>query len=340
MKKNSRVITVISFLLFILSFGQFGFAQNKQTVVVRPETYREKQERQMRDVAEFLKDLGEFSSSGTSKAEYLNNVKNSRYSMFVDKKLAEWKKKSEFEKTESWQKRLADSTAIKRAEIQAFSVEEYAEELKVAGKTLNDTFYDSNGKYDADREVLIVNTFWGNISIPIPLEKARNMQNDIKYLNYLEVDFFIQNDQLALLSLTFFNNKFSEKYTYENPSQAAQAVRKRKAMELAEQEKIYEDVEQPPSFRGGESAMYEWLSKNINYPVIAQENNIQGRVTCRFIVEQNGEIEDIEVVRGVDPSLDREAVRVIKSMPKWIPGRQGGNAVRVRCTLPIQFRTH
>ncbi|MFV0391180.1 MAG: energy transducer TonB [Paludibacteraceae bacterium] len=105
-----------------------------------------------------------------------------------------------------------------------------------------------------------------------------------------------------------------------------------------EVEKVFEIVEQPPSFPGGESAMYEWLGKNINYPVIAQENNIQGRVTCQFVVGRNGEIEDVKVVRGVDPSLDKEAIRVIKSMPKWIPGRQGGNAVKVRYTLPVQFK--
>lgn len=108
--------------------------------------------------------------------------------------------------------------------------------------------------------------------------------------------------------------------------------------EEVKEEKVFEIVEQPPSFPGGEAAMYEWLSKNINYPVIAQENNIQGRVTCQFVVGRNGEIEDVKVVRGVDPSLDKEAVRVIKSMPKWIPGRQGGNAVKVRYTLPVQFK--
>lgn len=108
--------------------------------------------------------------------------------------------------------------------------------------------------------------------------------------------------------------------------------------EDVKEEKIFEIVEQPPSFPGGEAAMYEWLGKNIQYPVIAQENNIQGRVTCQFVVGRNGEIEDVRVVRGVDASLDKEAVRVIRSMPKWIPGKQGGNAVKVRYTLPVQFK--
>ncbi len=108
--------------------------------------------------------------------------------------------------------------------------------------------------------------------------------------------------------------------------------------EEVKEEKVFEIVEQPPSFPGGDGAMYEWLGKNINYPVIAQENNIQGRVVCQFVVGRNGEIEDVKVVRGVDPSLDKEAIRVIRSMPKWIPGKQGGNAVKVRYTLPVQFK--
>lgn len=101
---------------------------------------------------------------------------------------------------------------------------------------------------------------------------------------------------------------------------------------------IFDFVEINPEFPGGQSAMYEWLAKNINYPVIAQENNIQGKVTLQFVVGKNGEIEDIVVVRGVDPSLDKEAVRVVKSMPRWIPGKQGGVPVKVRFTLPVQFR--
>lgn len=101
---------------------------------------------------------------------------------------------------------------------------------------------------------------------------------------------------------------------------------------------IFEIVEIKPDFPGGESAMYEWLSKNINYPVIAQENNIQGKVVLQFVVGKNGEIESIVVARGVDPSLDKEAVRVVKAMPNWIPGKQGGVPVKVRFTLPVQFK--
>ena len=97
-------------------------------------------------------------------------------------------------------------------------------------------------------------------------------------------------------------------------------------------------VENQPEFPGGNAAMMKFLSDNIKYPVIAQENGIQGRVICNFVVERDGSITDVQVVRGVDPSLDKEAVRVIQQMPRWTPGKQRGQAVRVRFTLPVVFR--
>ncbi len=103
-------------------------------------------------------------------------------------------------------------------------------------------------------------------------------------------------------------------------------------------EEIFVVVEEMPEFPGGQSALMKYLSENIRYPVIAQENGIEGRVICSFVVERDGSITDVQVVRGVDPSLDREAVRVIQSMPKWKPGKQRGKPVRVRFTLPIVFR--
>lgn len=103
-------------------------------------------------------------------------------------------------------------------------------------------------------------------------------------------------------------------------------------------DEIFMVVENAPEFPGGQSAMMKFLSDNIKYPVIAQENGIQGRVTCNFVVERDGSITDVQVVRGQDPSLDKEAVRVIQSMPKWKPGKQRGQAVRVRFTLPVVFR--
>lgn len=103
-------------------------------------------------------------------------------------------------------------------------------------------------------------------------------------------------------------------------------------------EEIFVVVEEQPEFPGGNAAMMKFLGDNINYPIIAQENGIQGRVICNFVVERDGSITDVQVVRGVDPSLDKEAVRVIQQMPKWKPGKQRGSAVRVRFTLPVVFR--
>jgi protein TonB len=103
-------------------------------------------------------------------------------------------------------------------------------------------------------------------------------------------------------------------------------------------DEIFVVVEEQPEFPGGQAALMKFLSDNIRYPVIAQENGIQGRVICSFVVEKDGSITDVQVVRGVDPSLDKEAVRVIQSMPKWKPGKQRGKPVRVRFTLPIVFR--
>ena len=97
-------------------------------------------------------------------------------------------------------------------------------------------------------------------------------------------------------------------------------------------------VEKQPEFPGGTAELFKYLSKAIKYPVIAQENGIQGRVVCSFVVNRDGSIVDIQVMRGVDPSLDKEAVRVISEMPKWKPGEQRGKPVRVRFILPVQFR--
>ncbi len=103
-----------------------------------------------------------------------------------------------------------------------------------------------------------------------------------------------------------------------------------------EQNKIFEVVEQQPSFPSG--SVNGWLSEHIKYPVVAAENGIQGRVVVQFVVEKDGSVSQVKVVRGVDPSLDKEAVRVISSMPKWIPGKQNGVSVRSRFTVPVTFR--
>ena len=102
--------------------------------------------------------------------------------------------------------------------------------------------------------------------------------------------------------------------------------------------KVFDVVEEMPSFPGGNAALMSYLSSNTKYPVVAQENGVQGRVIVSFVVERDGSISDVKVARSVDPSLDREAQRVVKSMPKWKPGKQNGSAVRVKYTVPVVFR--
>ncbi len=105
-----------------------------------------------------------------------------------------------------------------------------------------------------------------------------------------------------------------------------------------EENKVFDVVEQMPSFPGGPSALMAYLSSHVKYPAVAEENGIQGRVTVQFVVEKDGSVTDVKTIKSVDPSLDREAERVVKSMPKWIPGKQNGSAVRVKYFVPVVFR--
>ncbi|WP_294082748.1 M56 family metallopeptidase [Proteiniphilum sp. UBA5384] len=105
----------------------------------------------------------------------------------------------------------------------------------------------------------------------------------------------------------------------------------------AEVGEIFVVVDEQPEFPGGVNAMMQFLGENIRYPVEAQKSGIQGRVICNFLVMKDGSIDSVKVVRGVDPLLDAEAVRVLQSMPQWVPGKQRGEEVNVRFTVPIVF---
>ena len=105
-----------------------------------------------------------------------------------------------------------------------------------------------------------------------------------------------------------------------------------------EEEEVFMVVEDAPEFPGGINALLEYLKKNIKYPAICRDNNIQGRVIVSFVVNKDGKIVDPEVVKGVNPSLDKEALRVISTMPNWKPGYQRGKPVRVKYSVPVNFR--
>lgn len=105
-----------------------------------------------------------------------------------------------------------------------------------------------------------------------------------------------------------------------------------------ETNEVFGVVEQMPAFCGGDAALRKYLAENTHYPEEAKEEGVQGRVVVNFVVEKDGSITDVKVVRGIDPLLDKEAVRVVKTMPKWIPGKQSLVPVRVRYVLPVSFK--
>ena len=108
--------------------------------------------------------------------------------------------------------------------------------------------------------------------------------------------------------------------------------------EPVEDNHVFEAVEQDPQFPGGTAALVEWLVKNLVYPPIAAENGVQGTVSVRFVVKKDGSVGEVQVLRGKDPELDKEAIRVVKKLPKFIPGKMNGHAVNVWFTLPVRFK--
>lgn len=107
---------------------------------------------------------------------------------------------------------------------------------------------------------------------------------------------------------------------------------------VSDKEKVYQVVEQQPSFPGGREELFKYLAYNVKYPIDAAENKIEGRVLVTFVIEHDGSISNVNVVNSVYPSLDKEAIRVVSEMPKWIPGKANGKTVRVKYTIPITFR--
>jgi protein TonB len=147
----------------------------------------------------------------------------------------------------------------------------------------------------------------------------------IDVINIVEDDVDIDDD------FDLFDSEFDENL-------AVRIVNFQDEEEEVEEEQIFVVVEDMPGFGGGDSNKFrEYIAKNLRYPEIAAENGIQGRVFVQFVVEPDGKVSNVKVVRGVDPSLDREAVRVVESSPNWKPGKQRGKPVRVSFTFPIIF---
>ncbi|MDD2474336.1 MAG: TonB family protein [Dysgonamonadaceae bacterium] len=177
--------------------------------------------------------------------------------------------------------------------------------------------------------VQIVNNF--NVSqlkqriIMMNSEKSP-MRKLTKYLSILPL-------ALLLITANSVYAQQNEPKEEAKPPQEQDPVKKE-----SKSDEIFVVVEKQPSFKGNVKAMMEFIEKEMKYPVIAKENGIQGRVIVNYIIEKDGSLSDVQIVRGVDPSLDKEAIRIIEAMPKWNPGLQRDERVRVRYTLPISFK--
>jgi len=136
--------------------------------------------------------------------------------------------------------------------------------------------------------------------------------------------------------------EIEEEFIIDVEASAATEVREFARIEVAQEEEIAEEqifvvVEEMPSFPGGELARLRFLSENINYPQMARESGIQGTVFVGFVVERDGSVTDVRIIRGIGGGCDEEAIRVVRNMPRWTPGRQRGQPVRVQFTMRIRF---
>lgn len=210
-------------------------------------------------------------------------------------------------------------------------------------------------KINANTGVAFVNNF--NVS---QLKKRIAMMNRNRTLSILGAKMFLT---IPLACFILFGNalyatpelleenlsKIEESFVFETSQKSAKTQEKKttekKVVKFTEPEitpdksaQIYTMVETLPRFTGGEEAMMKFLSENIKYPAEARDNNVEGRVVVRFVVSAEGDVKDTKVIRSLSPACDKEAVRVVNIMPKWVPGKQSGKVVSVYYTLPITFR--
>lgn len=199
------------------------------------------------------------------------------------------------------------------------------------------TISDSNGSFQLkvpSKEGSLVISFVGYKTVELALNRLSNLNGETT--TEIPVVFRLQGDNI-------------EPYAGPTPDNAVVVVgygSAKAATNIAppppprrnSSDEIFMVVEEQPEFPGGNEALMKYISDNIKYPADAVSKGIQGRVITNFVVEKDGTLTDVQVARGVDPSLDKEAIRLIESMPRWIPGKQRGEVIRVRFALPVVFR--
>ena len=176
---------------------------------------------------------------------------------------------------------------------------------------------------------------------------AYTMNNDydcIKVKITRDPNTFYYDDQIIdvptgnLIVIGTYRHNSSTYPVVKIPKQEIKEVTPTKNSKISKSKKIYDVVDEMPVFPGGNGALLEYLATHVKYPVVAQENGVQGRVIVSFVVECDGSITDVRVERSIDPSLDREAIRVVSSMPRWSPGKLNGYIVRVKYSVPVAFK--
>jgi protein TonB len=168
---------------------------------------------------------------------------------------------------------------------------------------------------------------------PPPPPPPEEQQTVVKYVAPVVVDTIKPEEQTQFMTEDDMVETVVDQDVVEVIEQPKEEVQEEEAPQ-----EVFVVVEEMPSFPGGETELFKFIYDNIKYPEIAKENNIQGKVILRFCVTYKGTVDQVSVVRGVDPSLDEEAVRVIKMLPLWKPGKQGGKPVNVWYSVPISFQ--
>jgi protein TonB len=167
---------------------------------------------------------------------------------------------------------------------------------------------------------------------PPPPPPPAEQQTVVKYVAPVVVDSIKPEDQTQLMTADDMVETVVDQEVVEVVEQVQEEVEEEAPVE------VFVVVEEMPSFPGGDAELFKFIYANIKYPEVAKENNIQGKVILRFCVTYKGAVDQVSVVRGVDPTLDEEAIRVIKMLPLWKPGKQGGKPVNVWYSVPISFQ--
>jgi TonB family protein len=274
----------------------------------------------------------------------------------IKKEFGEWCQKGEFEKQSDYEERLKSQSKDIFINICEKTIKWVVSNRSIDGELL---------KYDTEKEIFPIrleiydNNYekskW-DTELKIPIAEAQDLKEESSSdYNWKMKDddlYFIDNDLFS--SKIVVRSRLRSKYGWTEVSfplinhsklvinfddlKIDNPYLKGFEFDYSAKEQIFSNVEVQPSFPGGETEMMKWLQENISYPVIAAEQGIQGSVILRCVIRSDGSIENVEVQRSLDPSCDKEAVRVVKKMPKWNPGKQYGDAVNVYYTMPIRFR--